>query len=136
MRYTFIVFGLLELFAGIIALTGSADIINERFPGMNMSPEAMQFVAGFGAAVTSLAIISFVAFFIKDRLSLIALSIGFAFYNIVAALGCLTSVKYAEQLFVGGILHTVLSVLFIVMLVQHFRTPKTETDTSPATASE
>lgn len=86
-----------------------------------MSPESMHFVFLFGAALLSIAIAAVFGFFTKDRIARIGLSLSFICYNALAAYACFRGLSITESFRVGLTVHSILLVLFVIMLSLLFR---------------
>ena len=116
LRFTFLLFVFFELLGAIRAFNSTPESIDTRFGGAYMTPESMQFVFLFGAAILSLAIAAVFGFFTKDRTAQIGLCLAFICYNALAAYACYKGLTITETYRVGLTIHSVLLVLFVVML--------------------
>lgn len=121
LKYVYLLFAALELLGGILMRKATADTLAERFGGRFIEPEAMGIYTGFSNALITLAIISVFGFFLKERIAKIGLSVGFAFYNTMAAINCFGAIIARESYQIPGILHSIFGVLFVVMAVLAYK---------------
>lgn len=116
LRFTFLLFAFFEVLGAIRSFNSTPDSINARFGGTYMSPESMHFVFLFGAALLSIAIAAVFGFLTKDRIARIGLCLSFICYNGLAAYACYKGLTLTENFQLGLTVHSVLLVLFIIML--------------------
>lgn len=116
LRFTFLLFAFFELLGAIRFFNSTPASINARFGGEFMTPESMHFVFLFGAALLSIAIAAVFGFFTKDRTARIGLSLAFICYNGFAAYACYKGLALTESFQLGLTIHSVLLVLFMMML--------------------
>ena len=121
LKFVYLLFAALELLGGFLARNTTADTLFERFGGRYIEPEAMGVFSGFSNALITLAIISVFGFFLKERLAKLGLCVGFAFYNIMAAINCFNALIAKETYQIPGVLHTIFGVLFIIMAVLAYK---------------
>lgn len=116
LRFTFLLFAFFELLGAIRSFNSTPDSINARFGGEFMTPESMHFVFLFGAALLSIAIVAIFGFFTKDRIARIGLSLAFICYNAFAAFFCYKGLVITETFRIGLTIHSVLLLLFMLLL--------------------
>ncbi len=121
LKFVYLLFAALELLGGFMARNATADTLFERFGGRYIEPEAMGVFTGFSNALIAIAIISVFGFFVKERIAKLGLSLGFAFYNVMAAINCFNALIAKETYLVPGVLHTIFGVLFIMMAVLAYK---------------
>ena len=117
MKYLFVAFGLFEILAGVGMLTATVESLAEQTGDPNFSASAVLPVHAFGAAILSLGIIAVLGFFVREKMAVIALCVGFALYNSLAAFLLLTAGPGSMDTLTPGLIHSAFGVIFVGGLI-------------------